>query len=116
MPDANHFNLAPLSGVERQKVVVLSSILRIAEALDCSSECIVRKIAVRVLPNQMVLECEATGDIYATDQALKKMKDLLEKTFRRDLTVVWKTRQARRKRHPALHAHTDRAPPSRTRT
>jgi predicted phosphodiesterase len=108
MPDANHFNLAPLSRAERQKVVVLSSILRVAEALDFSRECIVRKIAVRVLPNQMVLECEAKGDPHAEDQALKKMKDLLEKTFRRDLTVVWKTQQARRKRHPALHVHTDR--------
>jgi pyrimidine deaminase RibD-like protein len=56
----------------------------------------------------MVLECEAKGDPHAEDQALKKMKDLLEKTFRRDLTVVWKTQQARRKRHPALHVHTDR--------
>ncbi len=116
MPDPSHYNLAPLSGVERQKVVILSSILRVAEALDCSSECIVKKIAVRVLPNQRVLECEAIGDIYAGDQALKNMKDLFEKTFRRDLTVVWKTRQARRKRRPALHAHTGRAVRSRSRT
>ncbi|MGD0688154.1 MAG: YfcE family phosphodiesterase [Candidatus Bathyarchaeia archaeon] len=116
MPDANHFNLAQLSGVERQEVVVLSSILRVAEALDCSSEFIVRKIAVRVLPNQMVLECEATGDIYTGDQAFKKMKNLLEKTFGRDLIIVWKTRQTRRKRHPALQAHRDRAVRSRTRT
>jgi putative phosphoesterase len=108
IPDANHFNMAPLSRTERQRVVVLSSILRVAEALDFSRECIVRKIAVRVLPNQMVLECEAKGDPHAEDQALKKMKDLLEKTFRRDLTVVWKTQQARRKRHPALPAHTAR--------
>jgi putative phosphoesterase len=115
-PHANHFNLAPLSEVERQKVVVLSTILRVAEALDCSSECTVRKITVRLLPNQMVLVCEATGDIYAADQALEKMKDLLEKTFRHDLTVVWKTRQQRRKRHPALHAHTNRAVRSRMRT
>ena len=116
MPDANHFNLGPLSEVERQKVIVLSSILRVAEALNCSRECIVRKIAVRLLPNQMILECEATGDLFLADQAVKKMKGLLEKTFRRDLIVVWKTRKASRKRSPAIHAQTDRSVPSRTRT
>jgi exopolyphosphatase/guanosine-5'-triphosphate,3'-diphosphate pyrophosphatase len=116
MPDANHFNLAPLSEVERQKVIVLSSILRVAEALNCSRECIVRKIAVRLLPNQMILECEATGDLFSADQAVKKMKGLLEKTFRRDLIVVWKTRKASRERRTAILAHADRAVPSRTRT
>ncbi|HMK82760.1 MAG TPA: YfcE family phosphodiesterase, partial [Candidatus Bathyarchaeia archaeon] len=108
MPDANHFNLAPLSRVERQKVVVLSSLLRVAEALDFSRERIVRKIAVRVLPNQMILECEARGDPHVEDLALKKMKDLLEKTFRRNLVVVWKTQHEGRKHHPALHTHTGR--------
>ena len=116
MPDANNFNLALLSEVERQKVIALSSILRIAEALNCSRECIVGKIVVRLLPSQMVLECETRGDPLSADQALKRMKVLFEKTFRRDLVVVWKTRKARRKRHPAIHAHTDRAVSPRTRT
>jgi putative phosphoesterase len=97
-PAANHFNLTPLSGSERQKVVVLSSILRVAEALNYSRECIVRRIAVRVLPNQMVLECEAKGDTRQADLALMKTKDPLEKAFGRDLTVVWKTWHPRRTR------------------
>jgi hypothetical protein len=59
-----------------------------ADTVDCSSECIVRKTHLRVLPNQMILECEATGGICAGDQALKKMKDLLKKTFRRNLSSL----------------------------
>ncbi|MGA2239528.1 MAG: YfcE family phosphodiesterase [Candidatus Bathyarchaeia archaeon] len=114
MPASNHFNLTPLSGSERQKVAVLSSILRVAEALNYSRECIVMRIAVRVLPNQIVLECEAKGDTCPAGLALMKTKDPLERAFRRDLTVVWKTWHPRRTRRRELNARHHRTVHTRT--
>lgn len=116
IPDANHFNLALLSGAERQKVAVLSSILRVAEALNYSTECIVRKIAIRVLPKRMDLECEAKGDARAADLALMKTKEPLEKAFGRNLTVVWKTWHPLRRRPRESYARYHRTVRTRMRT
>jgi putative phosphoesterase len=107
LPDRKHFNLRLLSKTERDKVAVLSSILRVADALDYSHGSIVRRVNVRLFPNHMVLECQvSSGDHYLEDRAVRKKKDLFEKVFKNDLTVVWKPLQVNRgKQLPSL-AHT----------
>ena len=90
LPDEKHFNLTPLSRTEREKVAVLSSILRVADALDYSHRSVVKKVKVKSVPDQMVLECLVSGQHYSEDQSVNKKKDLFEKVFKRNLAIVWK--------------------------
>ena len=94
LPAKKHFNLAPLRKTERERIVVLSSILRVADALDYSHKSVVRKVNVRVFPNHIILECVVSGDHTLEDQSVRKKKDLFERVFKSDLTVVWKPQQA----------------------
>ena len=91
LPDGRHFNLTPLSRSEREKVPVLSSMLRLADALDYSHRSAVKKVNVKSLPEQMVLECFASGQHYLEDQSVNKKKDLFEKVFKGNLAIVWKS-------------------------
>ena len=91
LPNRKHFNLTPLSRAEREKVVMLSSILRVADALDYSHRSVVKKVSVKSLPDRMILECSASGQHYLEDQSVNKKKDLFEKVFKMNLVVVWKS-------------------------
>jgi putative phosphoesterase len=93
LPDKKHFNLTPLSRTEREKVVVLSSILRMADALDYSHRSVVNKVNLKSLADRMILECFFSDQHYLEDQSLKKRKDLFEKVFNQSLTIVWKPQQ-----------------------
>jgi putative phosphoesterase len=93
LPNGKHFNLTPLKRTERQKVALLASILRLADALDYSHRSVVKKVSIRSLRDQMVLECFCPDQHYLEDQSVKKRKDLFEKVFKKNLTVVWKTEQ-----------------------
>jgi putative phosphoesterase len=104
LPNRKHVNLRPLSQTERKKVAVLSSILRLADALDCSHSSVVKKVNVKSFPNHIVLECLASGHHYLESQSVMKKKDLFEKVFKTSLTVVWKSRQSSRDRHLGFKA------------
>ena len=90
-PDNKHFNLKPLSEAEKNNVAILSSILRVADALDYSHRSVVKKVKVRSLPDHMVLECLVSGRHYLEDQSVRKNKGLFEQVFKSDLAVVWKS-------------------------
>jgi exopolyphosphatase/guanosine-5'-triphosphate,3'-diphosphate pyrophosphatase len=95
LPNKKHFNLKPLSRTERDKVAVLSAILRAADALDYSHRSIVKKLTVRILPDEVVFECQASGSHYLEDRSVSKKKDLFEKVFKRDLAIIWRTNSRR---------------------
>jgi len=90
LPDKKHFNLKPLTQAEREKVAVLSSILRVADALDYSHKSVVTGVNVRMFPNHISLECTFTGNHESEDMSVNKKKDLFEKVFKSELTVIWK--------------------------
>ena len=94
LPDRKHFNIAPLSRIEREKVAVLSSILRVADALDYSHRSVVKSVNIRSSPDQLILECFFSGQHYLEDQSVKKRKDLFERIFQKNLAIVWKPLQA----------------------
>jgi putative phosphoesterase len=95
-PNVNHYNLKPLSETEREKVAVLSSILRVADALDYSHRSIVKKVNVRSFPNRIVLECPVSGRHYLEDQSVGKKKGLFEQVFKKDLAIAWKSERHQR--------------------
>jgi len=104
LPDKKHFNLKPLSQAEREKVTLLSSILRVADALDYSHRSVVEKLNLKTVSNKIVLECQATGNHYLEDQSVSKKKDLFERVFKNYLTVIWKS-PASRQRIQRVTAH-----------
>ena len=107
LPDEKHYNLTPLSRAEREKVAVLSSLLRLADALDYSHRSVVKKINVKSLPDKMVLECFFSGQHFLEDKAVRRRKDLFERVFKKNLAVVWKAQQVAD--HAELHHAIGRA-------
>jgi putative phosphoesterase len=90
LPDKKHFNLKPLNQTEKEKVAILSSILRIADALDYSHKSVVSRVNVKTFPNHIALECRFSGNHDLEDMSVSRKKDLFEKMFKSALTIVWK--------------------------
>jgi putative phosphoesterase len=96
--DRKHANLRPLSQTESETVAVLSSILRLADALDYSHNSVVKKVNVKFSPNSTILECVSSGPHNLENQSVARKKELFEKVFKNSLTLVWKSRQPHRNR------------------
>jgi putative phosphoesterase len=98
LPSKKHFNLKPINQIERGKITVLSSILRVADALDYSHKSVVQRVNVKSFPNHIVLECAASGEPSLEERSVMKKKDLFEKVFKSELTLVWKSQPTTRTR------------------
>jgi putative phosphoesterase len=88
-PKKKHYNYASLSPKEKQKVVLLSSILRVADALDFSHGSIVKNLIVKINTTAVTIKCKVNKNPVLEEQSLNKKKDLFEKTFDKDLVVLW---------------------------
>jgi putative phosphoesterase len=101
LPSKKHFNLKPVSQIEREKIAVLSSILRVADALDYSHKSVVQRVKVKSFPSHIILECMAPGEHNLEERSVMKKKDLFERVFKSRLTLVWRSHpmiQTRQKR------------------
>jgi putative phosphoesterase len=88
-PKKKHYNYAPLSPKEKQKVDLLSSILRVADALDFSHGSIVKNLKVNINTTTVTAKWRVNKNPVLEEQSLNKKKDLFEKTFNKDLVVLW---------------------------
>jgi catabolite regulation protein CreA len=70
----------------------------VADALDYSHKAVVKRVTVKSLPNHIVLECVASGQHNLEEQSVMKKKDLFEKVFKSELTLVWKSQPTTRTR------------------
>jgi exopolyphosphatase/pppGpp-phosphohydrolase len=104
LPNKKHFNLKPLSQTKREKIELLSSILRVADALDYSHKSVVTTVNVKTFPNHIVLECGFSGNHDLEDMSVSKKKDLFEKVFKSDLTITWKHGSDKLHREPSKTA------------
>jgi putative phosphoesterase len=91
LPNKKHFNLKEVDTIEREKITILSSILRVADALDYSHKSTVQRVIVKSFPNHIVLECVALADHTLEEKAVMKKKDLFENVFKSDLSLTWKS-------------------------
>ncbi len=89
-PKKKHYNLATLSRATIQKTIILSSILRLADALDYTHNSLVEALNVRIGPKRVIVECVAHSDATFEEQAFNKKKDYFEKTFKKKLVLLWK--------------------------
>ncbi|MFI5449862.1 MAG: YfcE family phosphodiesterase [Candidatus Bathyarchaeia archaeon] len=95
LPSKKHFNLKPVNQIENEKISILSSILRVADALDYSHKSVVQRVNVKSFPNHIVLECVTSGDHNLEEKSAMKKKDLFEKVFESELTLEWKPQPTR---------------------
>ena len=89
-PKNNHYNLACLDKETKQKIAVLSSILRVADALDYTHQSIVSQVIAKDEANSISIECVVNADPIEEQQAVDKKKDLLEEVFAKKLVLTWK--------------------------
>jgi hypothetical protein len=70
--------------------MMLSSLLRVADALDYTHQSIVNKVIAQEEANHISIECVVNADAMEEQQAVDKKKDLLEKVFAKKLVLTWK--------------------------
>ena len=89
-PKEEHYNLAALNSKIKRRITLLSSILRVADALDFTHQSIVERVEAKAGPKNVNLECPVRLDPALEEQAVNKKKDLFEEAFKRNLVVEWK--------------------------
>jgi exopolyphosphatase/guanosine-5'-triphosphate,3'-diphosphate pyrophosphatase len=78
-----------MSPDNKQKVRVLSSILRIADGMDATHSSVVTNIDLKMDPDSVMLNCFVSNDTGLEQKSILKKKDLFESTFRKKLIVKW---------------------------
>jgi exopolyphosphatase/guanosine-5'-triphosphate,3'-diphosphate pyrophosphatase len=67
--------------------------LRVADALDREHREKVKRVAVKVRDDEVVLDMKGEGDLELERWAVRKKAELFEKTFRRELRIVGEKRE-----------------------
>jgi exopolyphosphatase/guanosine-5'-triphosphate,3'-diphosphate pyrophosphatase len=81
MPKPTHLEFAALTPVEKRRVEVLASILRIAEGLDVRELGVVADVVVRREAGRIAIVAQAEGDVAGELGAAMFKADLFERTF-----------------------------------
>lgn len=87
LPNKGHSHFAVLRRGERQKVKVLSAILRVADGLDFTQQSLVKDITCDVSPEQVAINCSVFGEAEIEQKRAMEKGDLFEKVFNRDLII-----------------------------
>jgi exopolyphosphatase/guanosine-5'-triphosphate,3'-diphosphate pyrophosphatase len=86
-PRLRHESYAALPGPDQQRVLRLSALLRLANALDVEHAGSVRRLDVEVQPGLLRLSLAGTGDLLLERWSLRKHAELLEEVYRCRLEV-----------------------------
>jgi len=89
VPKKNHYNLATLNRKTVSEISALSSILRIADALDYMHNSDIHVLSVNIAPKRVTFECSSKSDTSLVEQAFDKKKDLFEKCFKKKAVLTW---------------------------
>jgi exopolyphosphatase/guanosine-5'-triphosphate,3'-diphosphate pyrophosphatase len=81
MPKPSHPEWAALSTVDRRRVEILASILRIADGLDSRQLGVVMDVAVTRAPGRITVVAQAEADVSGELAAAMFKADLFERTF-----------------------------------
>lgn len=92
LPKSKHYNLFALNSKTLNEISVLSSILRIADALDYPHRSDVSICNVKVASKRIIIECACPSDTSLIQTAFDKKKNLFEKVFKKKVMVTWNRR------------------------
>jgi putative phosphoesterase len=90
LPKEKHYNLACLNKETRLNIEKLSSLLRVADALDFKHQSIVDQVRAKAGTKKITIECVVHASPTEEKLAVDKKKDLLEALFDKKLVVRWK--------------------------
>ncbi|HUT52403.1 MAG TPA: YfcE family phosphodiesterase [bacterium] len=87
LPSLKHEHFASLGTKDQDKVMTLSAILRVADALDRTHQDLIKGLTCEVLAEEIRIKCACRGQ--AEDERLMALEkgDLLKQVFNRDLSV-----------------------------
>ncbi|MBF0103903.1 MAG: Ppx/GppA family phosphatase [Deltaproteobacteria bacterium] len=89
LPSPKHEKFIKLTEENRQKVLVLVAMLRIADSLDRGHNNAVKTLAVKTQKNKLEITVDGKGnDVTLETWALEKHKDLIKEALGLDLTVT----------------------------
>ncbi|MDO9540304.1 MAG: HD domain-containing protein [Methanocalculus sp.] len=89
LPSLKHRRFAELKEKNREKVMVLASILRIADGLDRSHQSLVENIIVTISPRKVIIHCSSRKDGYAEYDYGMQRSDLFSRVFNREVVIEW---------------------------
>jgi exopolyphosphatase/guanosine-5'-triphosphate,3'-diphosphate pyrophosphatase len=83
LPNPEHTLFGALNEIEREKVRILSAILRVADALDHSHKSCVRELTCEVTEDSVLFHITADQDMTSETSALLRRGDLFREVFRK---------------------------------
>ncbi len=89
LPKQTHFNFATIDRVTIKKIIMLSSLLRIADGLDSTHQSVVKDLSAKIGSKKIALECVVNSSPAFEQQDLERKKDLFEKIFKLKLVSKW---------------------------
>lgn len=89
MPDFRHEEFRALPDRDRETVLVLSSLLRLADGLDRSHRAMILGLAVEVRGTQVLLHLQSAGPAPRELAGAREKADLARIVFRRDFDVQY---------------------------
>lgn len=89
MPNLQHDHFASLTRADRWMVMVLSSLLRLADALDRTHRCQIEDLRCTVSRRKIRLKYQAEERQRKNEKAALKNSDLLKEVFTRDVSIRW---------------------------
>ena len=87
-PTERHENFAHLDGEQRERVVQLASLLRMADALDREHLAKVEELAASIEPGVVTLRVKGAGDLLLESWGLQKKSRLFCQLFNVELRLL----------------------------
>jgi exopolyphosphatase/guanosine-5'-triphosphate,3'-diphosphate pyrophosphatase len=88
MPSSDHANLRALGNGERQALLLLIPLIRLADNLDRSREQRVESVECQVRNGQAIVRLVASGDVELEQWAAARVADAFRQAYGRSLTVT----------------------------
>jgi exopolyphosphatase/guanosine-5'-triphosphate,3'-diphosphate pyrophosphatase len=92
LPKKKHDHYATLNAIERKRVAILSSFLRVADALDHSHQQLISDIKCKVRSQTITIRCKVKSRPSEEITSFHEKSDLIQKIFNRTLVLKWKTK------------------------
>ena len=89
LPNLKHDHFAALKEPDRERVIKLSALLRVADGLDVSHAGYVKDIQCQIKDQQIVLTGFAPAALTLEEKAALSKADLLQEAYHRKLRIRW---------------------------
>ncbi|MCJ7626563.1 MAG: HD domain-containing protein [Anaerolineaceae bacterium] len=89
LPNKKHDHFATLNSTERKEVAILSSLLRVADALDHSHQQLISDVKCKMKSKTITVQCKVKSKLNEETISFQEKSDLFQKIFNRTLILKW---------------------------